>query len=273
MTLRRRQLRIALVLFGCLLTLNSGSAPQAVAAVSVIGDDATDSYIGDGGLILPGSFSGTKATRTAVASCIGCTWKMTVYCAADSDALCAHAVVTCPVGHIRFRVWFGRTTNALAVVGSVCWKDQKPLTRDQVDTAIQSLARRTVPGQRLGRAPSRRAITALPVIVWSGQPQSVVLRPMVLAGLTVRTTTHASWIWTWGDGSVSRTALPGAPYPSKQLSHQYRSSGSFRVVATSLWTASYTVAGLGPFAAGGQAVTQSGAMLVPVTSARGVLVL
>ena len=264
-----RWVRVAAV--GLLVCLGVSVAPGAhaapVAVVDVVGDDNVDAFVGTGGLVLPGRFTGSSATRWHVASCLGCTWKYTVYCAYDADGLCAHAVVTCPVGQVRYRVWFGRTPESVAVIGSVCWGAGRPLTRRDIDRAIAQRGVALVPPLRPGYDPPGGTLVLVPAIVWAGQPATLRPPAMRLSGMTVQLTCRGRWLWSWADGGSDWVAVPGAPYPSQAVSHAYRAAGRYRVTVTSRWTADYTVAGLGPFAASGDVVGQRGTVMITVRGA------
>lgn len=246
-------------------------ATAAVAHVDVVGDDQQDSFVGTGGLVLPGRFSGTTATRAHVAGCMGCTWKYTVYCAYDSEGLCAHAVVTCPLGMVRYRVWFGREADQLTVIGSVCWGSGAPITRRSIDHAIAQRGTRYVPPLRPGFDPPGGTLVGVAVIAWAGQPAVIAPAPLRLSGMTVRLTCRGRWLWTWGDGARQWYAVPGSPYPARDVVHTYRAAGRFGASVSSRWTATYTVAGLGPFDAGGDIVRQRRAVPVDVRSSRTLL--
>lgn len=252
------------------LVLMASTSP-ARAAIDVVGDDERDVFIGTGGLVLPGSFSGSDTRRRHVADCLGCVWRYTVYCAYGADGLCAHAVVTCPLGKIRYRVWFGRTRDTTEVIGSVCWGSGRPVTRHDIDRSIEQRGERGIPALRPGYDPQGGTLVGVPIIVWAGQPAIVRPPALHLSGMTVRLTCSASWLWAWDDGERHWYQVPGAPYPRRDVTHTYRAPGRYRVSVTSRWRATYTVAGLGPFEADGPAVQQRASLQVPVRSGQTLL--
>lgn len=244
------------------------SSRTVAASTTVVGDDGADAYRGDGGLLLPPSFSGTLTTRNHVADCLGCVWRYTVYCAYGADGLCQHAFATCPVGQMRYRVWIGRSLADTAVIGSVCWGHTTPVTRRTLERTIADTVWRTLPVLRPVVAPRAGTLTSVPATFYTGQPSTYRAPQARLAGLVVRITANARWRWAWGDGIVEWVSVPGAPYPSTQLRHQYRSPGRYQATVRTLWTARYTVSGLGPFVALGDQVTQDGAVVVRVRASR-----
>ncbi len=248
------------------------SSPSYGANPDVGGDNSIAAYVGTGGLLLPGSFSGSTSTKTAVANCIGCTWRYTIYCMQGSNSPCKHAVTSCPRGSLRYRVWFGKTASALSVVGSVCWGSSNPITRTQVEGRIDDYVVRYIPSLRPGYAPPGGSLTSVPVIFWTGQPTSFKPPKFSLSGHSVSITAKPTWRWTWGDGESAWKSVAGAQYPSRQITHQYRAQGNYKVRVTTVWHARYTVSGIGTFDASGEVLRQSKSLDVPIKSARTVLI-
>lgn len=123
-----------------------------------------------------------------------------------------------------------------------------------------------------GFQPRKNAITQVPTIFWSGQARDVQ-RSDVIAGIPVNFQASAKWSWSWGDGSKGKeTTKPGRAWPATDITHTYRRPGTFRVGVTTTWEASYEVNGVGPFAVGGDPVTQQNSFAVNVKEARAVLI-
>jgi len=240
--------------------------------VDVSGDDDSDAYRGTGGLLLPSSYSGSASSRKTIASCLNCVWRYTLYCQQSSMGFCAHAVITCPNGKVRYRVWFGKTNQTTKVVGTVCWGVSKPATRREIEQQVNSSAVRYVPALMPGVSPRGSTLTSVPIIVWSGQPAVFTPKPMYLAGHEVRIRATAVWQWVWGDGSSLWTGMPGGQYPNRALTHQYRKQGHYNVQVRSIWRATYFVAGLGSFTTAGNLVGQTKQFPVLVRSGHAVLV-
>lgn len=248
------------------------SSPSFGANPDVGGNNSIPAYVGTGGLLLPESFSGSKSTKSKVANCLGCTWRYTIYCMQGANAPCKHAVSSCPRGSLLYRVWFGTSPSSVAVVGSVCWGSSNPITRRQVESRVDDYVIRYIPDLRPGFDPPGGSLTSVPVIFWTGQPTSFKPPSFLLSGHKVSITAKPTWRWTWGDGTSVWKGVPGAQYPSRQIVHQYRSPGSYRVGVTSVWQAKYTVAGIGTFEVSGEVLRQSRTLAVPVRSAKTVLV-
>ena len=246
-------------------TTNSGS-------VVVVGNDDVDGYEGSGGLLLPDSFAGNATSRSAVAQCLGCLWRYTVYCEYGNDSLCAHAVVTCPRGQIRYRVWFGRTREVLAVIGSVCWGSSQPVTRREFERSVHDAALRVVPPLRPGVNPAKSTLVSVPIVTWSGQSRTFRPRPMMLVGHRVSISAQAIWQWQWGDGDIKWTTNAGQRYPSFAISHRYRHSGSYQIRVATIWQATYSIGGIGSFPMGGNVIHQQKALRIRVLPSHAVLV-
>ncbi len=263
---------LAVVVTAALGISTLAGSPPAAANPNVGGNNSISAYVGTGGLLLPDSFSGSKATKSAVADCLGCTWRYTIYCMQGANSPCKHAVTSCPRGSLLYRVWFGRTPSTMAVVGSVCWGSSSPVTRRQVEGRVDDYVVRYIPALRPGFDPPGGSLTSVPVIFWTGQPTSFKPPSFSLSGHSVSITANPTWRWTWGDGSQVWKSVAGAQYPSRQITHQYRSPGNYNVGVTAVWQAQYTVSGVGTFDMSGEVLRQSRTLTVPVKSAKTVLV-
>ena len=261
-----------LVMAALILSLLTGTQPVHAAGPNVGGNNSLAAYVGTGGLLLPGSFSGSAATKKSVASCLGCTWRYTIYCTQGAGLPCKHAVTSCPRGSLLYRVGFGRTPTTVATIGSVCWGSGEPVTRRAVESRLSDQVLKYVPALKPGFNPAGGSITSIPVIFWTGQPTSFRPPAFSITGHTVTIDATPTWRWSWADGSSQWKSVPGAAYPSRQITHQYRSPGTYAVGVTTVWSAEYTVAGVGTFAVDGEVIRQSKSLSVPVRSAQTVLV-
>ena len=248
------------------------AAPSIAVNPDVAGDNSISAYVGTGGLLLPDSFSGSKATKTSVADCLGCTWRYTIYCMQGANSPCMHAVTSCPRGSLLYRVWFGQTPGTVSVIGSVCWGSTEPITRHQVERRIDDYVVRYIPTLRPGFDPPGGSLTSIPVIFWTGQPTSFRPPPFTLSGHSVSITARPTWRWIWGDSALAWKSVAGAQYPSRQITHQYRSPGTYEVSVTTVWQAQYTVSGIGTFDVSGEVLRQSRDLVVPIESAKTVLI-
>lgn len=271
--MKKSALRYALVTSILAVAISLIALPPSYAAdPDVSGNNAIAAYVGTGGLLLPGSFSGSTTRKSAVARCTGCTWKYTVYCSHGSDVPCKHAVTSCPRGTLRYRVWFGTSPELLSVIGSVCWGNATPVTRRSMEQKIDDYVVRYVPALKPGFDPPGGSLTSVPVIFWTGQPTQFKPPKFSLSGHKVAITAKPTWRWSWGDGASAWKSVAGAQYPSRQVTHQYRNPGNFKVAVTTVWEAEYTVSGIGTFEVTGEVVQQTKEFIVPIKSAQTVLV-
>lgn len=252
--------------------VSSTGSPANAANPDVAGNNSISAYVGTGGLLLPDTFTGSTETKTAVAICLGCTWRYSIYCRQGASTPCKHAVTSCPRGSLLHRVWFGRTPNTTAVVGSVCWGSSTPVTRRQVEGQVNQQVIRYIPALQPGFNPPDGSLTTVPVIFWTGQPTRFSPPNLSLSGHLVSIAAKPTWRWTWDDGTSVWKSVAGAQYPSRQITHQYRSPGQYRVGVTAVWQAKYTVSGIGTFDVSGEVLRQAKTLDVPISSARTVLV-
>ena len=182
----------------------------------------------------------------------------------DSEGLCQHAFVGCPVGQVKYRVWFGRTADSAQVIGSICWGIGKPPTRRDIENRIDDLVINKVPALRPETAPRTQTLTGLPVYAWTNQPTAFKPPKFQLAGRDVQITAVPKWRWVWGDDQMQWVGLPGRPYPAADIAHTYRSAGEYQVSVTTVWQADYYVEGIGTFEVAGEVLTQTAQLEIQV---------
>lgn len=239
----------------------------------VDGNDSIDAYIGTGGLLLPDSYTGSRSQKHKVASCIDCVWRYTIYCMwTQSDVSCQHAVMSCPKGKLRYRVWFGRSAGTLAQIGSVCIGKSSPVTRKSVERMIKQRLLKYVPKLAFRLQPSQKSLVTIPMIGYVTSASTYKPKSFDLSGYDVQIRAKAKYRWDWGDGSTRWYASRGGPYPNKTISHTYRISKKFVVRVSTEWSANYTISGIGEFAVGGEAVHQTLTKQVAILEAHSRLV-
>ena len=253
------------------VVLGVTSMQSGVNAAEVVGNNETAAYIGSGGLLLPSTYSGTEATKNSVANCTECVWAYSIFCMYDSEGLCQHAMQGCQPGEVKYRVWFGQTRATLSVIGSVCWGTGTPLTRRNLENYLRDLVITYVPALSVSIAPPDGSITSVPVIAWVNQLPNFDPPAFQLGGRTIWLNATAAWRWIWGDGAIEWRVIPGTPYPSKQISHQYRQAGIYQLSVSTFWQATYTVSGIGTFNTGGDLVTQTASRPIEILRAKSVL--
>ena len=251
---------------------DSGSTPSDVG---VGGDDGRDLYLGTGGLLVGVGYRGDAADRVESASCTECRWKLTAMCVVPNHSpedLCAGSLVGCPVGQLRVRVLLARPGQAWRVIGTTCLGPGGPVTVADVVARLRDLAVTRVPPLRPGYQPVGRAVVGIPVILRSGQPRDLGSRHLQVLGHDVRLAATASWVWRYGDGQSDTTSDPGGVWPDRSVAHTYRRAASHRVWVTTVWSATFRVDGLGPFAVTGDIVRQDDTLSIEVHPAHAQLI-
>jgi len=261
---------IAAALVATLVVLSGGSAHAA----DVHGDDGGDRYVGTGGLILPGSVP--EGTRRTVAACADCAWRLTTPCAEPTlgtpfsgQEACVSVTRGCPHGEL-VRAWFRGPGSGWGAIGLVCLGPGGPLTVRDVAQRVRDRVEQSVPALRPSAQPSTGVLAQLPVVFASGQPGGAQRWTMPLAGAQVELTASPRWAWSFGDGARLATDDPGHPHPVAGVSHAYRAPGTRAVDVTAQWSATFTVAGMGPFPVD-EPVRQTATLEVVVGEGRAVL--
>ena len=184
----RRSLALALLGF---LTLTSfalmpptpramavtGAAAASSPSVTVSPDPQHDLYVGDGGLVVPASdWRGDQAGRRDTATCLDCTWRVSVLCtkAELADGRCQRIDLGCPDGTVPVRIWLLRPGADWSVVGRACQGPSAPAPAPAPVTGLGSTvhdrAEAALPPLRARAQPSGSALVRVPVLYRTGQP-------------------------------------------------------------------------------------------------------
>ena len=257
---------LALVIGGCV-------GPTARADQSVHGDDATDTYVGTGGLILPPEVD--AGLRHEVAACRGCAWRVTTPCAATTlgtplDDTCGSVVRGCPGGRL-LRTWFQPEGGAWRETGLICVGETVPWTVAEAERASREQLARAVPAPSLRTSPSRGVLPHLPTYFASGMAAGVQVFDMTVGGHHLVVHAQPSWTWSFGDGSTMRTADPGGAYPHATVTHAYRVAGRYRVTCSATWNAEFWSDGVGPFPVS-ESIRTDASLALEVGEGRAVLI-
>ena len=265
--------------------LPAGIAESAAAAVpvattapsvTVSPDPQHDLYVGDGGLVVPSAdWRGDEAGRRSTASCLDCSWRVSVLCTKAEAAAgrCQRIDLGCPVGTVPVRIWLLRPGADWAVVGRACQGPSTPVTVTGVGTQVHDTALAALPPLRAQAQPEGAALVRVPVLFRTGQPADGIRHAdLPVLGLTVVLDARVRWHWAYGDGTDAWTSSPGGTWPDTSVSHAYRGSGEQRASVEAVWRAEFTVEGLGPFPVPGPALVQQADIAVTVTAAHARLV-
>jgi len=91
--------------------------------------------------------------------------------------------------------------------------------------------------------PNGRTLVNLDTIFWTVDPTRTFGDIPVLGHSVDLRILPTSYSWHFGDGVTSETAIPGAPYPSKDVTHQYVGTGAFRPSLAVTYRGQYRVDG------------------------------
>ena len=125
--------------------------------------------------------------------------------------------------------------------------------------------------------PTGRTLVHLDTIFYADYPGEAKQRPSLdktinVLGFPVRIVAEPAWTWTFEPGTAAESFdTPGAPFPSKAITHAYDTSGDRTVTVQASWQGRYYIAGDGPFEIA-EPVTQERTSQVSVVSARSELV-
>jgi hypothetical protein len=248
-----RLVGVALLTAGlCLGGAAPGIAQPPVPAADVYGDDLNDQFVGTGGLLLPGSVD--SRTRTEVADCDGCSWRLSTPCIEsamgnpfDGEPACMSVVRGCPAMQRLLRAWFRPAAQRWREVGLVCVGSSGPVTVEQLGHRVRERFVEGIPASTPGFQPHVGVVAQLPVAFDSGRRSADVERTYRVLGEVVRLMATPRWRWEFGDGASLDTDDPGGAYPHLEVGHVYRTAGTRTVLLQTTWTARFTVDGLGPF--------------------------
>ena len=229
--------------------------------------------------------SSGPAVRQAVATAPVLQKRLVPACATNSpdsnaDALCAAATQVCAtMGQQGISFWlFTRPLD-----GSQGWRMAGQLCLHPEDAAaVAAAAVPVVTAEQFRRLPwppavvhiqpgNGRTLVNVPTNVYLEATVREV--PTVMLGQQVRVrATPISYAWTFGDGTVLRTADPGAPYPDLRTTHVYTRSGTMPVGLTTTYRGEYSVAGGGWLPVDGTAQVVTPPVGLTVVAARSELV-
>ena len=248
------------------LTLVSTSA--ATADITIIGDDDQDAFVGTGSLLLPPQIA--TDFREVAAACPGCTWRSVIQCEMTSAGACRGPARLCGPDGYWLRVFLTRPDGTEINLGAACFGLGGPVSRETAEAQLRDRIVALVPELRAWRQPFGQVLPHLPVVFGVTQSEQPLVESFTLVGLPIELTARPRWVWDFGTASLATTSA-GRRWPEATVDHAYRRSGNAQVRVTTVWEATYEVAGVGPLAID-EPVTQRTSLEVPVGQGRAVLV-
>ena len=149
----------------------------------------------------------------------------------------------------------------------------KPITKPKITPSKKPVSKQAAKPKKAGTAslsdrlikllpagdinyqPSVDPLVNLPIYFWSQTPSRFTALVPIL-DVVVYVNLTPTFTWSFGDGAVDITKLPGAPYPVGTTTHTYKSAGVYPVNLKITWQGSWMVNGVTtPIT--GNAITQS----------------
>jgi hypothetical protein len=96
-----------------------------------------------------------------------------------------------------------------------------------------------VPTAGIAFQPEFEALANVPVIFWVDVPELFQSR-IAIIGETVDVALRPGFVWSFGDGSVLATTIPGSPYPRAGITHTYSKPGIYPVLLLTTWNGNFT---------------------------------
>lgn len=122
-------------------------------------------------------------------------------------------------------------------------------------TSLSDRLIKLLPAGDINYQPLVDPLVNLPIYFWSQTPSRFTALVPIL-DVVVYVNLTPTFTWSFGDGAVDITKLPGAPYPVGTTTHTYKSAGVYPVNLKITWQGSWMVNGVTtPIT--GNAITQS----------------
>lgn len=221
-----------------------GLMAPAASGAEVVGNPELIRYEGSGGLVLPSSVD--RDTRTEVAGCRGCSWKITAACVPDADNYCDAAIRGCPglIDHVR--TWFRPNGGQWRETGLICLSSQSVTTLVGIEGLISESFYQYVPDLKPLCWPESGPVVNIPLLCGSGQAGGTQEWSENVSGFAIEITAKPQWAWNFERDYITSN-VPGGPYPDMSVTHTYKTSGTKQVLVETRWRGMFSVDGLGPF--------------------------
>lgn len=250
------------------VAMQPSTIPSAAADITIIGDDDRDAFVGSGSLLLPPQIA--TNWRGQAADCPGCTWRSVIQCEMTTAGSCRGPARLCGPDGYWLRIFLTRPGVAEQDLGAACFGSGGPVSRAVGEALLRDRVVALVPPLRPWRQPEGRVLPHIPVFFGVNQQEQAIRISFELVGLPIDLTARPRWNWDFGGARLS-TASAGQRWPDATIAHTYRRSGTPEASVTSVWRATYEIAGVGPLTVA-DPVTQSASLGVEVGQGRAILV-
>lgn len=200
----------------------------------------------------------------------------------DTGGMCPAAVITCPPGEVRFFAWrrvidpAGGVGPWERIPGTQClgaMPTPAPVPADVIAGLVQQEFKSLpLEASTAQVQPSVGTLVNFDTIFYTDTAAREF--PLTVLGVGVRVrATPQQWIWHFGDGSEMTSRTPGAKYPSRNVTHQYVTTGTVRPWVSVVWSGTFSIDGRpGTFVVNGTVQRDGPRIDLPVREARSELV-
>ncbi len=175
------------------------------------------------------------------------------------DLDCARAFSCAQQTERRWYLWGRLPDGQWIVLSSRCAVDEPEAAQPQVTPGLvlEALRRVGLPPLTVQTQPKTKTLVNLDTIFYADP--SEVRRTLTILGQSVEVVaTPSAYHWDFGDGTRLSTREPGAPYPSKEITHRYLNAHvTVRPQVAVEYAARFRVAG-GPWQEIGETVAITG---------------
>lgn len=95
-----------------------------------------------------------------------------------------------------------------------------------------------VPTATIAYQPEFEPLVHVPVIFWCDLPTLFQSRIDII-GEVIDVALRPGFTWQWGDGQITSTTEPGAPYPNQKITHTYKQPGVYYVTLLATWNGNF----------------------------------
>ncbi len=138
---------------------------------------------------------------------------------------------------------------------------------------LEEFKRLPLPQGQVIVQPGDRTLVNFPTVFYTELAGDQVLRPVTILGQQVEIIAEPrSYAWDFGDGQSMTTETPGAPYPAKEITHEYATNGDVQATLTVTYGGRFRVAGGAWLPIPGTTTVTSAPTAVSVLEARSQLI-
>lgn len=180
-------------------------------------------------------------------------WAPACVTSPDGSALdlgCGMARVCATNGDRLWRLWGQNRRGQWEALGTQCLGEDEPPPPEPVPEVtpglvLNALRRIGLPALEVQTQPEDKTLVNFATIFYT-EPETFT-RTLTLLGRSVDVEARASsYTWYHGDGTSVRTSDPGAPYPAKEITHEYTEANqTVRPSVDVTYTARFRVGGGG----------------------------